>query len=398
MSLSGNRIRDLSRHPLPTASTLGLFGGGQLGRMFAKAAARLGYHVHVFAPERESPAAEVSARHTCAPYEDLDAVKVFAQSVDAITYEFENVPGFTVETAALYAAVRPHPGVLSVTRNRVKEKSFLQKQGIPVTPFRAAHSARELAGARTDFGCPAVIKTAACGYDGKGQARVDTPDDAPAAWAAIGSPDEAVVEKRIVFEGECSMLVARGHTGKTVYFGPFYNQHRNHILDVTVWRHDDNTAIAKQAREICAETAQALDLDGMICIEFFITAGGLLVNEIAPRPHNSGHLTLEACSISQFEQQVRLAAGYEPQEPVARAPAAAMVNIMGDLWEQGEPDWAAALADPAVCFHLYGKSTARPGRKMGHFTVLGPSPEEAAAVALRARSSLTGCHCTPRTE
>lgn len=388
MSCCGSLTRELSRHPLPTASTLGLFGGGQLGRMFAKAAARLGYHVHVFSPERESPAAEVSARHTCAPYEDLDAVKAFAQSVDAITYEFENVLGPTVETAALYAAVHPHICVLSVTRNRLTEKSFLQKQGIPVTPFVAVHSARELTEALADFGCPAVVKTTAFGYDGKGQTRVGTPDEAPAAWAAIGSPDEAILEKFISFEGECSMLVARGHTGKIVYFGPFYNQHRNHILDVTTWRHDDNTAVAKQAREICAETAQALDLDGMICIEFFITAGGLMVNEIAPRPHNSGHLTLEACSISQFEQQVRLAAGYEPQEPVARAPAAAMVNIMGDLWEHGEPDWAAALADPAVCFHLYGKSTARPGRKMGHFTVLGETPEEAAAVALRARESL----------
>jgi len=225
--------------------------------------------------------------------------------------------------------------------------------------------------------------------DGKGQARVDTPDDAAVAWAAIGSPQEAIVEKFITFEGECSMLVARGYTGKIVYSGPFYNQHKNHILDLTTWRHNDNSAGAEQARQICAATAEALDLDGMICIEFFITGSGLLVNEIAPRPHNSGHLTLEACSISQFEQQVRLAAGYDPQEPVARAPAAAMVNLMGDLWEYGEPDWAAALADPAVCFHLYGKATARPGRKMGHFTVLGSTPEEAAAVALRVRESLT---------
>jgi 5-(carboxyamino)imidazole ribonucleotide synthase len=388
VSISRDLTSNLTRHPLPTASTLGVFGGGQLGRMFAKAAARLGYHVHVFSPEKESPAAEVSARHTCAPYEDLDAVKAFAQSVDAITYEFENVLGPTVETAGQYAPVHPHTNVLSITRNRLDEKGFLSKLGIPVTPFKPAHSAQELAEALTDLQSPAVVKTTAFGYDGKGQTKVENPSDAPAAWATIGDPAEAIVEKFIPFDGECSMLVARGHTGRLVYFGPFYNQHKNHILDLTTWRHGDESPVAQQARAICAETAEALALDGMICIEFFITGNKLLVNEIAPRPHNSGHLTLEACSISQFEQQVRLAAGYEPQEPVARAPAAAMVNITGDLWEHGNPNWAAALDDPAVCFHLYGKSTARPGRKMGHFTVLGETPEEAASIALRARQNL----------
>jgi 5-(carboxyamino)imidazole ribonucleotide synthase len=377
--------------PLPTASTLGLFGGGQLGRMFAKAAARLGYHVHVFAPESESPAAEVSARHTYASYEDLDAVRRFAQSVDAITYEFENVPDSTLEVATTYAPVHPHPGVLSVTRNRLTEKRFLEQHGIPVTPFKVARSATDLANALTAFRCPAVVKTTVFGYDGKGQTRIDTPLDASAAWARIGSPDEAIVEQYIPFEGECSMLVVRGNSGRPVYLGPFHNQHKNHILDLTTWQHDENSPAARQALAICETTAEALALDGMICIEFFITGNGLLVNEIAPRPHNSGHLTLEAVSISQFEQQVRLAAGYEPQAPVARAPAAAMVNILGDLWCDGDPDWAAALADPRVCFHLYGKSTPRPGRKMGHLTVLAQTPAEAAAVALQTRCNLSHC-------
>ena len=384
-----NSKANMGKQPLPTASTLGLFGGGQLGRMFAKAAARLGYHVHVYDPDSESPAAEVSARHSCAPYEDLDAVRAFAQSVDAVTYEFENVPAQTVETAARYVPVRPHASVLSVTRNRLAEKRFLEKQGIPVTPFKPVHSETDLAEALRAFRCPVVLKTTALGYDGKGQTLVEGPREASAAWARIGSPDEAIAEKHISFEGECSMLVARGSTGKLVYFGPFHNRHENHILDLTTWQDGDDSAVAREAREICRAAAEALELDGMICMEFFINNGGLLVNEIAPRPHNSGHLTLEACSISQFEQQVRLAAGYGPQEPVARAPAAAMVNILGDIWAGGDPDWAAALADPAVSFHLYGKSTARPGRKMGHFTVLGTTPEEAAKLALRARRSLT---------
>lgn len=395
MSVSKGRTDKPSRKPLPTAATLGLFGGGQLGRMFAKAAARLGYHVHVFAPESECPAAEVSARHTCAPYEDLDAVKAFAQSVDAITYEFENVPGPALETAARYAPVHPQTCVLSVTRNRLTEKGFLEKHGIPVTPFKAAHTAEDVAAALRAFRGPAVVKTAVFGYDGKGQTRVDGPEEASAAWARIGSPAEAIVEKYVPFQGECSMLVARGPSGKQVSIGPFYNQHTHHILDVTTWRHEDQSPAARQARTLCEAVADALTLNGMICLEFFIIGDGLLVNEIAPRPHNSGHLTLEACSISQFEQQVRLTAGYEPQEPVARAPAAAMVNILGDLWADGEPDWAAALADPAVCFHLYGKSNPKPGRKMGHFTVLAATPEEAAARALQARRNLTLRHPIP---
>jgi len=372
----------------PTGSTLGLFGGGQLGRMFAKAAARLGYHVHVFAPDEESPAAEVSLHHTRAPYDDLDAVAAFAKSVDAVTYEFENVLGPTLETAAQFAPVRPHTCVLSVTRNRLDEKGFLTKNGVPVAGFRPAANAEQLEQARVELGGRVVVKTTAFGYDGKGQAMVHGEGESAAAWKKIGSPDEAIVEQFIPFEGECSMLVSRSARGKTVFFGPFYNDHQNHILDLTRWSAVDDSPVAHQAREACATVADALALDGMICIEFFILSNGLLVNEIAPRPHNSGHLTLEACSISQFEQQVRLAAGYDPVEPVPRAPAAAMVNLLGDLWENGEPDWAAVLACSNVSFHLYGKSAPKPGRKMGHLTVLAESAEAAAKEALAARDLL----------
>mgnify|MGYP001819269132 CR=1 FL=1 len=373
--------------PLPPGSTLGLFGGGQLGRMFAKAAARLGYHVHVFAPEEECPAGEVSLERTRASYDDLDAVARFAQSVDAITYEFENVLGPTVETANQYAPVRPHTCVLSVTRNRLIEKSFLRSSGLSVAPFFAVASAAELERARNELGGRAVVKTTAFGYDGKGQTMVKAYGESDTAWRTIGAPEEAIVEQFIPFEGECSMLVARGG-GSTTFFGPFYNQHRNHVLDLTTWSAEDDSPTAREGRAIGAAVADALALDGMICIEFFITPGGLLVNEIAPRPHNSGHLTLEACSISQFEQQVRLAAGYPPVDPVPRAPAAAMVNLLGDIWEGGEPDWAAVLKQPNTAFHLYGKSAPMPGRKMGHLTVLADTPEIAAETALTARRAL----------
>lgn len=355
-----------SPRPLPPGSTIGLFGGGQLGRMFAKAAARLGYHVHVFAPEVESPAGEVSLRHTRAAYDDLEAVARFAKSVDAVTYEFENVLGPTVETADRFAPVRPHTCVLSVTRDRLTEKNFLHKSGIPVAPFLSAASAQELEMARVQLGGSAVVKTTAFGYDGKGQSMVHAAAEAEPAWQKIGGPDEAIVEKFIPFSGECSMLVARGTGGQTFFYGPFYNDHRSHVLDLTTWTARDDSPVAREARKICIAVADALFLDGMVCIEFFITENGLLVNEIAPRPHNSGHLTLEACSISQFEQQVRLTAGYDPVEPVPRAPAAAMVNLLGDLWKDGEPDWSAVLARPHLSFHLYGKSAPKAGRKMGH--------------------------------
>jgi 5-(carboxyamino)imidazole ribonucleotide synthase len=356
--------------------------------MFAVAAARHGYRVHVFAPEADSPAAEVSAEHTQAAYDDLEAVTAFAKSVDAITYEFENVPAETVDAAAGFAPVRPQGQVLAVTRNRLDEKTFLRDNGIPVAGFRAVHSANELAQACAELGGSTIVKTTTLGYDGKGQTKVDSPAHAKAAWQAIGSPSEAIAEAIIPFNSECSMLVARSADGTTVCTGPFHNDHANHILDVTTWRADDDSTIASEANRWACAVADALKLTGMICIEFFVAPDGLLVNEIAPRPHNSGHLTIEAVSVSQYDQQVRLTAGHPPATPTPRAPAAAMVNLLGHIWGNCEPNWSAVLDDPRISLHLYGKTPPKPGRKMGHLTALADTPEAAAQLLLEARERL----------
>ena len=377
-----------STSPLPPGSTLGLFGGGQLGRMFAVAAARHGYRVHVFAPEANSPAAEVAAAHTQASYDDLEAVATFAKSVDAVTYEFENVPAETVDAAAQFVPVRPQGQVLAVTRNRLDEKTFLRDNGIPVADFRAVHTADELRQACAELGGSTIVKTTTLGYDGKGQTKVDSPDDATRAWDTIGAPSEAIAEAVIPFTSECSMLVARSADGSTVCTGPFHNDHANHILDVTTWIAGDESDLAVDARRWAGAVADALALTGMICIEFFVTPDGILVNEIAPRPHNSGHLTIEACSVSQYDQQVRLTAGHKPAEPTPRAPAAAMVNLLGHVWNDGEPNWSTVLEDPRISLHLYGKHPPKVGRKMGHLTALADTPEEAAKILKEARDRL----------
>lgn len=375
--------------PLPPNATLGVFGGGQLGRMFAQAAARLGYRVAVFAPDDQPPAALVAARHVQAEYADLTAVERFASEVDAVTYEFENVPAATVEAAAARVPVRPSPAILAITRNRVCEKSFLQDHAIPVTPFARVTTSDELAAAVERLGGEAIVKTTELGYDGKGQCAVGAQDDPRAAWQALGRPAELIVEQRISLADECSLLIARDATGQTVVYGPFRNTHANHILDVTTWEAEDTQPWGPAAHAIGQQVADALQLEGLCCVECFVaTNGQVMVNEIAPRPHNSGHLTIEACSISQFEQQARLTAGGPAIAPVARAPAAAMANLLGDGWSGGEPDWQRVWQDGAVTLHLYGKSEARPGRKMGHLTALAPTADKARQRVLAARKAL----------
>ncbi len=397
----------MNNAPLPFGSVLGVFGGGQLGLMFVEAAQALGYRVHVFAPEQDPPAARMAAHHTCAPYEDEQAVHKFAEAVDAVTYEFENIPPETLRMVAEHLPVRPHPDILAVTRNRLREKGFLKERGIPVTPFAAARSLDEAhsllegeasafaqalrrdepAEPRTGF----ILKTTELGYDGKGQVSVPNAGALPAAWDALGHPAEVIVEQRIVLASECSVLIARDAAGQNVLYGPFHNEHRHHILDITTWTADEDAEGARRAREIGLAVAEALDLIGLICVELFVAReGAVMVNEIAPRPHNSGHLTIEACSVSQFAQQALLAAGHGARQWTAKAPAAAMANLLGDLWVNGEPDWSTLDNLPDVTLHLYGKKEARPGRKMGHLTALAETADAARERMLTARRRLTG--------
>ncbi len=310
------------------------------------------------------------------------------REVDVVTFEFENIPIVAAETAARYAPVRPAGAVLHTSQDRLREKSFLQSRGVPCTPFAEATSKAQLDAALTELGTPAVLKTAAWGYDGKGQATVASPAEATAAWRKLaGAP--AILEARIDFRCELSMLAARSVTGEEAFFGPLANDHANHILDVTSYPNPELASIAEEAREIARTIVRELEVVGLVCVEFFLTRDGrLLVNEIAPRPHNSGHLTIDACRCSQFEQQVRAVCGLPlgSFEPIV--PASAMANLLGDLWQAGEPQWARVLADDRLRLHLYGKTAARPGRKMGHVTGVAASAAEAAALVRTARKSL----------
>jgi 5-(carboxyamino)imidazole ribonucleotide synthase len=373
--------------PILPGATIGVLGSGQLGRMFALAARRLGYRVHVFSPGSDSPTGQAADHEHTAPYQHLAAVRAFARQVDVVTFEFENVPAATAETAAAEAPVRPHPQVLHTTQNRLREKRFLTANGFPVAPWRAVASAAELTAALAELGTPAVLKTAGWGYDGKGQERIDDATAAAAVWARLGA-GEAVVERCVDFEREVSVVIARGADGSTAHYGLFDNRHERHILDLTVAPAPVPPEAVREGAEIARGIAATLDLVGVACIEMFLGRdGALLVNEIAPRPHNSGHLTVDAAVTCQFEQQLRAVCGLPLGSPRLLSPAA-MVNLLGDLWQAGEPDWPAALAFHGVVLHLYGKTEPRPGRKMGHLTALADDPEEARALALAARGAL----------
>jgi len=356
--------------------------------MLALAARRMGYGVHVFSPERESPAGQVADREWSAPYEDLDAARRFARGVEVVTLEFENIPAQTVEEISALAPVRPGPRALQTAQNRLREKEFLRNAGFPVAPFRSVPDRASLDAAVAEIGVPAVLKTAGFGYDGKGQTRLSSPEDADAAWDGLGG--EAVLEAWMDFEVELSVVAARGLDGSFAHYGAVRNTHDRHILDLTVAPAGVPPEVEERAVEIAAGVFGELGIIGTACVEFFLTGGGdLLVNEIAPRPHNSGHWTIEGAATSQFEQQLRAVCGL-PLGSTHRPQPAAMANLLGDLWAAGEPDWPAALAVPGASLHLYGKEEPRPGRKMGHITALTPTPEGAARKALEARSSLTG--------
>ncbi len=373
--------------PILPGATIGVLGSGQLGRMLALVARRMGYRIVTFSSETDTPTGQVADREIAAPYDDLDAIRAFAGSVDVVTLEFENIPAATVEAIDAIVPVRPGGAVLHTTQHRIREKTFLATHGFPVTPFRAVQTRDDLRAGLAAFGYPAVLKTADFGYDGKGQVKIAAPEQAEAAFATFAGR-AAILEAWVDFDREVSVVAARGLDGAFAHFGVVENTHVNHILDTTVAPAAVAPAIARDAVEIARGILEALGVVGTTCVEFFVTRrGGLLVNEIAPRPHNSGHWTIEACMASQFEQQLRAVCGL-PLGATTQLRPAAMANLLGDLWANGEPNWAAACAVPDLSVHLYGKREARPGRKMGHLTALAATAVDALQAVRAARDAL----------
>jgi len=360
----------VSEPPFPSllpGAAIGIVGGGQLGRMTAQAAARMGYRVHIFTPEADSPAAQVTPDVTIAAYDDLDAIAAFARTVDVATFEFENVPAATAIALAEHVPLRPGVNCLEVAQDRIREKTFLNANGGPTVAFEAVDSAADLARALETIGRPAVLKTARLGYDGKGQVRIEPDTDVGEAYAAMGAA-RGILEAFVDFDSEISVILARQDAERVVAFEPVENRHRHHILDTTIAPAPIPADLARQAVAIAEAIAEGLDLIGLLAVELFVTADGkLLVNEIAPRPHNSGHWSIDACVTSQFEQFVRAICGLPLGNP-SRHSNAVMRNLIGDDIDE----IAALMADPDIKIHLYGKAEARPGRKMGHATKLYP--------------------------
>ena len=368
-------------------STVGVFGSGQLGRMFAIEARKMGYRVHTFSPDTDTPTGQVADIETAAAYQDLDAVRRFASTVDVVTFEFENVPSATVEAAAEFVPVHPRGDILHTTQNRLREKTFLSDNGFPVTPFRRIRLVDDLYRAVDEMGAPSVLKTAGFGYDGKGQAKIGSRSDVEPAFARLNG-QEAILEAFVEFEKEVSVVCVRAQNGEFAHFGVIENEHVNHILDTSFAPALVSGAVWDRAVDIAKSIAEAFDYVGTLCVEFFLTKDEkLLVNELAPRPHNSGHLTFDACVASQFEQQLRAVCGLPLGSTEFYKPAA-MANLLGDVWQNGEPNWNNVLEQAAVKLHLYGKRDPRPGRKMGHITAMADTAATAADAVRKARSGL----------
>ena len=370
---------------LPGA-TLGLLGGGQLGRMFTVAARTLGYRVTVLDPDRHSPAAEFATGHLDTPYNDPASLEALATSCAAVTTEFENAPAEALDAIAARTIVRPAGSAVAVAQDRRREKGFLAEGGFPVGPFAVVESPADFAPALGRVRLPALLKTARFGYDGKGQATIrDAADLARvfAEWKAV----PCILEERLALELEVSVVLARADDGEVAVFPVAENRHARGILDVTIAPARVAPALAAQATDLATRIAAALGYVGVLAVEMFVVGGRLLVNEIAPRPHNSGHYTIDACRTSQFEQQVRVLCGLPLGDPSLHTPAV-MVNLLGDVWRAGEPAWEAVLRHRGAHLHLYGKREARPGRKMGHVTVCEPDPARALEVAMAIRRDL----------
>jgi 5-(carboxyamino)imidazole ribonucleotide synthase len=374
--------------PILPGATIGVLGSGQLGRMFALAARELGYRILIYSPENDTPAGQIGDREFCFPYDDLEQIRAFARQVDVVTFEFENVPSISTAAAAEFAPVRPDGRVLHTTQNRLREKTFLDGNGFPVTPFRRIVTLADLEAAARDLGLPGVLKTADFGYDGKGQRKLTTVPELEPAWQALRGA-EGIYEAFVSFRKEISVVGARTVHGEFAAFPVFENTHAQHILDVTFAPAGIAPRLAREAVDLAGGILGKLDVVGLLTVEMFVTEDErLLVNELAPRTHNSGHLTIDACVTSQFEQQVRAVCGLPLGATELRQPAAAMANLLGHLWKEREPDWVGALHDPRVKLHLYGKGQPRVGRKMGHLTTTGHSTAECVERVLAARGRL----------
>jgi 5-(carboxyamino)imidazole ribonucleotide synthase len=371
---------------LPGA-TVGVLGGGQLGRMFTLQARTMGYRVVVLDPDSHSPAGAVANRQIRAPYDDERALAELSATCAAITTEFENVPAVALECLARSSLVRPPVEAVATAQDRIAEKTFFQEHGLATAAFRPVRNRRELLAALAEIPLPALLKTSRLGYDGKGQATVEKEEDAVRAFERLGGVP-CILEERVTLECELSVVLARGADSEMATFPVAENHHRDGILETSVVPARISEKLTAEARELATTVAEAMGYVGVLGVEMFVAIGGrLLLNEMAPRPHNSGHYTMDACSADQFEQQLRTLCGLPLARPWLLSPVA-MINLLGDLWSGGEPRWEQALKRPGVRLHLYGKAEARPGRKMGHLNCLAADADRALAIALETRDAL----------
>ena len=371
---------------LPDAS-LGVLGGGQLGRMFTLAAHSMGYRVVVLDPDPHSPAGLIADQHINADYQDRAALQMLGDECAAITTEFENIPAESLEFLEQYCPVRPGADAVRIAQNRINEKTFIRQQGLATTPFAAIYEAADIADAISGLQPPLLLKTASMGYDGKGQQQVSTADEAGAAFIQAGGAP-CILEEMVELEREISVVLVRNTSGLTAVYPVGENRHVNGILDTTIVPSGADTAITDAAIDMARQLADAMNYCGVLAVEFFCTRQGeLLINEMAPRPHNSGHYTVDACATSQFEQQVRMMCGLKPSDTKLLS-AVVMTNLMGDIWNDGDPAWQHVLNEPGAHLHLYGKREARPGRKMGHINCLADDADSALQVTAKIRAAL----------
>ncbi|MEM7791936.1 MAG: 5-(carboxyamino)imidazole ribonucleotide synthase [Verrucomicrobiota bacterium] len=368
---------------IPPGSTIGVLGGGQLGRMLILAGREMGYRFHVFEPKGPCAAGMVADLEINASYSDKTALEEFARRVDVITLEFENIPVEVVDRLSKLKPLMPGSKALHICQHRQREKDFLKANNLPCAPFEYADSPGSLQAAVEAIGFPCVIKTAAFGYDGKGQIRLNskTEADCEAIWADFRAASRVVVEKWIHHAGEFSVVCARNAAGQVATFPMAENIHINHILHASIVPARTNQRVRESAESLASKVAELLDVVGLIAVEFFLDdQGELIINEMAPRPHNSGHFSIDGCGTSQFDQHIRAVCGLPFGSTELLRPTV-MVNLLGEVWESGQPDWPQLLADPNVKLHLYDKGEPKPGRKMGHFNLLGDEIEKTFATA-----------------